>query len=224
MALLKLPSNASTILAQHHDFSRENARLPVYTLPGIAQHKDIEELCQIATESYLAGEGEGEDPTITFLSPAPVARLSPGDTVQEILDAHVASLSTSFSPGDDDSVNRQSEEPEKNQFFPFAFIVVEDSNWRINGVTVVCCHDDDDFVDEEDIPANGDFWRVDECEVSLLALVGVCRDMVLDREVWSTIDVYVGRPTRRTGSKRYLAERTGAWNLESVSSSMARWS
>jgi hypothetical protein len=224
MPRLKLPPTASAIFDQYRDFLRENAKLPVYSLPGIAQQKDIEDLCQAATESFLAGEGEGEDPAITFLAPAPATRLSPGSTVQEILDAHVEFFSPRPSAGDgeDDGVVGKSEELE-NHFFPFAFIVVEDPNWRTSGVTVVVCHDDDDFIDDEDIPESGDFWRVDECEVSLPALVGVCRDLVFDREEWSAIDVYVGRPTRRTGSKRYLAERSGAWDLGSISSGMPVW-
>jgi hypothetical protein len=221
MPLLKLPPTASAIFDQHRDFPRENSKLPVYSLPGIAQQKDIEDLCQAATESFLAGEGEGEDPAITFLAPAPATRSSPGSTVQEILDAHVAffSINSSASDGDDNSLNPQSAKPESH-FFPFAFIVLEDANWRTNGVTVVVCHDDEDDSDDERTLTG---WRVDECEVSLLALVGVCRDLVLDREEWSTIDVYVGRPTRRTGSKRYLAERSGAWDLGSISSGMPVW-
>ena len=222
MPILELPPTAPAIFDQHRDFPRENAKFPVYTLPDIASHKDIEELCQITTDLFLAGEGEGEDPTITFLAPAPASRLSPGSTVQEILDAHVELFSTSPSAGDvdgDDNVAPQSESPEKH-FFPFAFIVIEDPNWRITGVTVVYCHDDDDFSDGE-CPLTG--WRVDECEVSLLALVGVCRDLICDREEWSTIDVFVGRPTRRTGNKRYLAERSGAWDLGSISSGMPVW-
>lgn len=217
MPLLNLPSNASTILDQHQNFSRENAKLPVYTLPSIAQQHDLEELCKTATEFFLAGEGEGEDPAITFLAPAPLTRLSPGSTVQEILDAHVDSIDSTVN--DDGSVAAESEESEIH-LFPFAFIVIEDPNWRTNGVTVVCCHNEDDYSDEER-PLTG--WRVDECEVSLPALVGVCRDLVLDREEWTTIDVYVGRPTRRTGWKSYLAARLGAWDLGSVSSSMPVW-
>jgi hypothetical protein len=225
MPLLKLPPTASTIFNQHRDFSRENSKLPVYSLPGIAQGKDIEDLCQTATTFFLAGEGEGEDPAITFLAPAPATRLSPGNTVQEILDAHIASLSINYSAGDgdDNSLNPQSAKPEYH-FFPFAFIVLEDANWRANGVTVVFCHDDDDFIDDEDIPESGDLWHVDECEVSLQALAGVCRDLVCDREEWTLIENEVGRPTRRTGNRRYLAERDEAWSAESISSEMARWS
>jgi hypothetical protein len=223
MPLLELPSTATAILAQLNDFPRENAKLPVYALPGIAQLEDIEDLCQTATKTFLTGEGEGEDPTITFLAPAPATRLSPGTTVQEILDAHVVSFLTRPSTGDagdDDSVFNPRAQESKVHFFPFAFVVIEDAAWRRNGVTVVFCHDEDDVSDAEN-PLTG--WRVDECEVSLPALVGVCRDLVLDREEWSTIEVYVGRPTRRTGSGRYLAERSGAWNLEGISSSMPVW-
>lgn len=220
---LKLPPTATAILAGLNDFPRENAKLPVYTLPGIAQFEDIEELCRTATESYLTGEGEGEDPAITFLAPAPATRLSPGTTVQEILDAHVASLINSSTANRDAAAANPQTKKAENHFFPFAFIVMEDPKWRSNGVTVVFCHDDDDFIDEEDVPADGNFWRVDECEVSLQALVGVCRDLVLDREEWTTIEVCVGRPTWRTGSKRYLAERSGAWDLEGISSSMPVW-
>jgi hypothetical protein len=230
MPLLKLPPTASAIFDQHRDFLRENSELPVYSLPGIAQPKDIEDLCQAATESFLAGEGEGEDPAITFLAPAPATRLSPGSTVQEILDAHVEFFSTrpSAADGDDDHLNPQPAKPETH-FFPFAFIVLEDANWHTNGVTVVFCHDDenfddDDFTDDEDNPDSGDSWRVDECEVSLQALAGVCRDLVCDREEWTLIENEVGRPTRRTGNRRYLAERDEAWSAESISSEMARWS
>jgi len=223
MTYLKLPPNASATLAQYNDLPREGSKLLVYALPGVAKHQDIEELCQTATESYLATEGEGEDPAITFLTPAPSTRLSPGQTVQEILEAHITSL-TKSSSGDSDAVPPASRPDTAMSTFPAAFIVIEDPGWRTNGVTVVCCHDDDDFIDEEDIPANGDFWRVDECEVSLQALVGVCRDLVLDREEWSTIDVYVGRPTRRTGGERYLAERSGGWEPVSVSGCMPVWS
>jgi hypothetical protein len=223
MPHLDLPSTATAILAQLNDFPRENAKLPVYALPGTSQLEDIEELCRTTTESFFTGEGEGEDPTITFLAPAPATRLSPGSTVQGILDAHVDFFSTRSPTGDagDDNpvLNPRAEESEVH-FFPFAFVVIEDAAWRRNGVTVVFCHDEDDDSDAEN-PLTG--WRVDECEVSLPALVGVCRDLVLDREEWSTIEVYVGRPTRRTGSGRYLAERSGAWNLEGISSSMPVW-
>ena len=223
MPLLELPSTITAILAQLNDFPRENAKLPVYILPDIAQLEDIEELCQTAMETFLAGEGEGEDPTITFLAPAPATRLSPGTTVQEILEAHINSFSIKPSTGDggdDDAVFNPRAEDSEDHVFPFAFVVIEDAAWRRNGVTVVFCHDEDDEDDAEN-PLTG--WRVDECEVSLPALVGVCRDLILDREEWSTIEVYVGRPTRRTGSKRYLAERSGAWNLEGISSSMPVW-
>lgn len=41
---LKLPPTATAILAGLNDFPRENAKLPNYTLPGIAQFEDTEEL------------------------------------------------------------------------------------------------------------------------------------------------------------------------------------
>lgn len=227
MVELKLPPNGSAILAQHSDFPRAGSKLLVYALPGTANHTDIEELCQTSTEFFLANEGEGDDPAITFLTPAPASRFSPGQTVQEILDAHLESLT--IPPASKDEDNNITSHPESNpspkpsSIFPFAFIVVEDPHFRTNGVTVVFCHDDDDFIDKEDIPVDGNFWRVDECEVSLQALVGVCRDLVLDREEWTTIEVCVGRPTRRTGNQRYLAERDDGWHPESISGSMPVW-
>ena len=151
--------------------------------------------------------------------------------MQEILEAHLESLIIPAASNDGNNNSHiPSHHPESGpetglpSIFPFAFIVIEDPAWRTNGVTVVFCHDDDNFIDEEDIPSNGDFWRIDECEVSLQALVGVCRDLVLDREEWITIEACIGRPTRRTGSERYLAERSGAWNPESISGSMPVWS
>lgn len=240
MPYLKLPSTAPAILSsfQHNpNFQRSQSKLPVYSIPGIAQQNDLEALCHIDISSYLENEGEGEDPTeVSFLSPAPAACLAPGEDVQEILERHVEFFSSSQpfagdgGDGSGDGVidGSQIEEQENctSLFLPSAFIVVEDPNWLSNGVTLVFCHrEDDDKGDhhpQQNLPSTVDPWRVDECEISLPALAGVCRDLVLDLEEWSVIENCVGRPTRRTGSRRYLAERDGRWSPVGISGSMAR--
>ena len=107
-----------------------------------------------------------------------------------------------------------------NDIFPFAYVVIESPQWRRYGVTVVLLDDtfdpDDDWNDR---PPEG-WWWVDECETSVVALGGLCFDVVMEQDDWHNIKECQGRPTVRMGSARYVSTRSRSWSPPNITSEM----
>jgi hypothetical protein len=218
MPKLHLPENANRILTRIQDLNlpREGTQLLVYGLSNEITAEDVENLCQIATETYQLNDAADEHQNITFITPAPLDRRLPGRSVQEILDVHVASLeSLTNVNGGRQGINES--------IFPFAFIVLESASWRKHGATIVFLDNDyDPDNDYDDRPPEGCWW-VDECETSVFALVGFCHDLVMEEEEWSILRECQGRPTARTGSVRYVATRSRSWSPPNISGEMRTW-
>jgi hypothetical protein len=218
MPKLHLPDGANSILTRVQDLNlpRESTQLLVYGLSNDTTAEDVENLCQIATETYQLNEAADEHQDTTFITPAPLDKRLPGRSVQEILEAHVASLESLTNTNHDE---REIDETT----FPFAFIVLESPQWRKHGATIVFLDNDDDpDNDYDDRPPEGCWW-VDECETSVFALVGVCCDLVLEQVDWSNIRECQGRPTARTGSAGYMATRSRSWSPPNISREMRTW-
>lgn len=205
---LELPLGADTILEQCRSLPHEGFSLLIYGLAGVVQEEDIESLCREATAVYQANDALERYEDYTFLTPAPKNRQLPEETVQEVLDGHVELLAT--------LANDTNERQHHNDIFPFAFIVIEDQDWRKHGVTIVACHDRDIYGDDEDLG-----WRVNECETSVLSLGGFCQDLVMMEEEWHPLTVDLGRPTARTGSAEYVRTRSRTWSAPSISTLVA---
>jgi hypothetical protein len=218
MPKLHLPESANHILTRIQDLNlpREGTRLRVYGLSNEIIAEDIESLCHIATETYQLNEAADEHQNITFIKPAPLDKRLPGRTVQEILDAHVASLELPT------NLNESGQRIDETIFL-FAFIVLESPQWRNHGVTIVFLGNDyDPDNDYDDRPPESRWW-VDECETSVFALVGVCCDLVLEQDDWSVIRECQGRPTARTGSAEYVSTRSRSWSPPNISGEMRTW-
>lgn len=220
MPKLHLSEGANRILTRLQDRTppREGARLLVYSLPNVVTNEDVESLCQVATEIYQLNEAGDEYQDSTFIIPAPLNRRLPGRNVQEILDAHIASL-------DDFTHGNDANNPNDDSIFPFAFVVIESAEWRKHGATVVFlgnATDSDDDENESEQPSK-DIWWVDECEMSVVALVGVCQEIIMELDDWSIIRECQGRPTARMGDARYLSTRSRSWSPQNISSEMRRW-
>lgn len=217
MAKLHLPEGADSILRRTQQTlpQREGTKLLVYGLQDVIKNEDIEDLCQIATEMYSEEVGDDcDDPN--FIVPAPQARRLLGEDVQEVLEMHIASMKDLEIPGG-------GEEENVNNIFPSAFVVIESAQWRRHGVTVVLLDDtfdpDDDWNDR---PPEG-WWWVDECETSVVALGGLCYDMVVEQDNWHNIKECQGRPTARIGSASYVGTRSRSWSPPNISSEMRTW-
>lgn len=215
---LHLSEGADRILTpvQSRVPSREGARLLVYGLPDVVTNEDVESLCQVATEKYQSNEAGDEYQTSTFITPAPLHQRLAGRNVQELLDAHIASLEESTNGNHDNQAN---DEP----IFPFAFVVIESAEWRRHGATIVFLGNAADSDSDSNEPSSEGYWWVDECEMSLVALVGVCQEMIMELDEWSAIRECQGRPTARTGDARYLSTRARSWSPRNISSEMRRW-
>jgi hypothetical protein len=218
MPELHLPGGADHILkrVQGLSLSREGTQLLVYGLIGEITAEDVESLCHIATETYQSNEAADEHQDSTFITPAPLDRRLPGRSVQEVVDAHVASLEGLANlNGDRHGIDET--------IFPFAFVVIESAGWRKHGATVVFL--DNEYApdnDYDDRPPEGCWW-VDECETSVFALVGFCHDLVMEEEDWSILRECQGRPTARTGSARYVSTRSRSWSPPNISREMRTW-
>lgn len=205
---LELPPGADSILERCRSLPRKGTSLLIYGLAGVVQDEDIECLCREATAVYEANDALEEYQDYTFFTPAPKDLRLPGETVQGILNSHVELLANVTS--------ETNEHQHYSSIFPFAFIVIEDQNWRKHGVTIVAYHDRDIYGDDEDLG-----WRVDECETSVLSLGGFCQDLVMEEEEWHPLTVDLGRPTARTGSVEYSRTRSRTWSAPSISSLVA---
>lgn len=217
MSQLHLLQDADDILTRVQESlpHREGTKLLVYGLSGVIKNQDIEDLCHTATKVYSKEVGDDcEDPT--FVIPAPQNLRLAGSNVQEVLNKHVASL--------EDIMNVDNGQQENNiAIFPFAFVVIESTEWRRHGVTVVLLDstfDPDD--DWNDRPPEG-FWWADECETSVVALGGLCCDVVMEMDDWHNIKECQGRPTERTGSALYVSTRSRSWSPVNISTEMSRW-
>jgi hypothetical protein len=218
MPKLHLPDGANRILTRVQDLNlpRESTQLLVYGLSNDTTAEDVENLCQIATETYQLNEAADEHQDTTFITPAPLDKRLPGRSVQEILEAHVASLESLTNTNHDE---REIDETT----FPFAFIVLESPQWRKHGATIVFLDNNDDpDNDYDDRPPESSWW-VDECETSVFALVRLCCDLVLEQDDWSNIRECQGRPTARTGSAEYVATRSRSWSPPNISGEMRTW-
>jgi len=214
---LHLPQGTDDILTrvQQSYPGREGTKLLVYGLAGVISNEDIEDLCHTATEMYSKELGDGcEDPK--FIVPALQTRRLLGKDVQEVLDAHLASI--------EDLMNDHDGQQEiKDSIFPFAFVVIESPSWRRHGVTVVLLDNTfDPYDDWNDRPPEGQWW-VDETETSIVALGGLCYDVVMEQDDWHNIKECQGRPTVRTGNANYVSTRSRSWSPPNISSVMRRW-
>lgn len=217
MAKVHLPEGADDILrrAQEALPQREGTKLLVYGLQDIIKDEDVEGLCHTATEMYATELGDDcED--AQFIVPAPQTRRLHGKDVQEVLNMHIASM--------EDLVNHEDgREGNGNAVFPFAFVIVESLQWRRHGVTVVLLDNtfdpDDDWNDR---PPEG-WWWVDECETSIVALGGLCYDVVMEQDDWHNIKECQGRPTARDGSASYASTRSRSWSPPNITSEMRTW-
>jgi hypothetical protein len=217
MAKLDLPEGADDILrrVQQAHPQREGTRLLVYGLQDVIEDEDFEGFCHTATEMYaneLGGNREGAN----FIVPAPQTCRLHGKDVQEVLDMHIASMENLVNDQD----GREGNGP---AIFPFAFVVIESPQWRRHGVTVVLLDNtfdpDDDWNDR---PPEGCWW-VDECETSVVALGGLCYDVVAEQDDWHNIKECQGRPTVRDGSASYVSMRSRSWSPPNISSEMRTW-
>ena len=217
MAKLHLPERADDILTrtQQSHPNREGTKLLVYGLSDEITDEDIEGLCHTAVEIYSKEIGDDcEDPK--FIVPAPQTTRLVGKDMQAVLDAHVSSI-------EDIMDGNGGQQENKDQIFPFAFMVIESPQWRRHGVTVVLLDktfDPDD--DWNDRPPEG-WWWVDECETSVVVLGGFCYDVVMEQDDWHNIKECQGRPTARVGSAEYVNTRSRSWSPPNISSEMRTW-
>lgn len=207
--VLKLPPGADNVLERCRALFQEGTSLLIYGLAGVVQNGDIEGLCAEATAVYQTNDAIEEYQYHTFMTSAPKDRRCVGRNVQEVLDDHFEFLAGLT----DDTGERQ----QSTEIFPFAFVVIEDRDWRKHGVTMVYCNDQDIYDDGKD---SG--WKVDECETSVLSLGGFCQDLVMEEEDWHPLTVDLGRPTTRTGCEEYLRTRSRSWSPQGISSRIAR--
>lgn len=205
---LELPPGADSILGQCRSLPNKGTGLLIYGLAGVVQEEDIEHLCREATAVYEANDALEEFQDYAFLTPTTKDQRLPGESAQEVLISHVELLAN--------LTIDTNEHQYYSSIFPFAFVVIEDQNWRKHGVTIVAFHDRDIYGDNEDLG-----WRVNECETSVLALGGFCQDLVMEEEEWHPLTVNMGRPTARTGSVEYLRTRSRTWSAPSISSVVA---
>jgi hypothetical protein len=214
---LHLPEGVDDILTRVQQLhpNHEGTKLLVYGLADVIKNEDIEDLCHTATEIYSKELGDDCE-NAKFIVPAPQTTRLLGIDVQEVLNAHVASM--------EDLANSNESQQEHNPpIFPFAFVVIESPEWRRHGVTVVLLDNtfdpDDDWNDR---PPEG-FWWTDECETSVVALGGLCCDVVMEQDDWHNIKECQGRPTVRTGNANYVSTRSRSWSPPNISSEMRRW-
>ena len=215
--VLHLPEGADDILSRVQQLlpEREGTKLLVYGLKDVIKDKDIEELCHTATEIYSREVGDDcNDPK--FIIPAPQTRRIVGADVQEILNAHVASI-------EDLTTGNDNQQEHNVPIFPFAFVVIESPEWRRHGVTVVLLDNTfDPYDDWNDRPPEGCWWT-DECETSVVALGGFCYDVVMEQDDWHNIKECQGRPTTRTGNANSVSTRSRSWSPPNITSEMRRW-
>lgn len=208
--LLRLPAGADRIFDQCRSLPRQDTKLLVYGLAGSAgnlQDQDIERLCSEATALYQANEADDEYEGQTFIMPAPKDHRFPGATVQEIVDHHVAFVS--------DIINNAGERQSTSNIFPYAFVVIEEAEWRKHGVTIVFCDDNHVFLHDEDGEETG--WKLDECETNVLALGGFCQELVMDEDDWHSLLNNLGRPTARNWPPELVNNRPRAWSPRRIS-------
>lgn len=217
MAKLHLPAGADDILrrVQQSLPQREGTKLLVYGLEDLINDQDVEALCHTAAEMYAEELGDNcED--ANFIVPAPQTFRLRGKDVQEALNMHIALT-------EDLAIHGGGEEGNGNTIFPFAFVVIESTQWHRHGVTVVVLDNtfdpDDDWNDR---PPEG-WWWVDECETSVVALGGLCYDVIMEQDDWHNIKECQGRPTVRVGSESYVSTRSRSWSPPNISSEMRTW-
>jgi hypothetical protein len=217
MVKLHLPEGADDILRRVQQAlpQREGTKLLVYGLQDVVENEDIEGLCHTATEMYANELGDDREDA-NFIVPAEQTRRLRGKDVQEVLNMHIASMEDL---ADDDD----GEERNGITIFPFAFVVIESPQWRRHGVTVVLL--DNTFDPDDDWnhrPPEG-WWLVDECETSIVALGGLCYDVVMEQDDWHNIKECQGRPTAREGSASYVSTRSRSWSPPNITSEMRTW-
>ena len=217
MAKLHLPEGADNILRRTQQIlpQREGTKLLVYGLQYVINNEDIEGLCRTATEMYSSEVGEDfKDPI--FIVAAPQTRRLLGKDVQEVLNIHITSMGNLANPD-------HGEEGNGSDIFPFAFVVIESPHRRRHGVTVVLLDNtfdpDDDWNNR---PPEG-WWWVDECETSVVALGGLCYDVVMEQDDWHNIKECQGRPTVRVGNESYVSTRSRSWSPPNITSEMRTW-
>ena len=217
MAKLHLPEGADEILHRVREafLQHEGTKLLVYGLHDVVGRADIDGLCQTATETYAKEVGDDcEDPN--FIVPAPEPRCHHGRDVHEILNMHITSMG-------DLATHGNGEEGNGNAIFPFAFVVIESPQWRRHGVTVVLLDNTFDSDDDwDDRPPEGRWW-VDECETSVVALGGLCYDVITESDDWHNVKECQGRPTARAVDVTYVGTRARSWSPPNISSEMRTW-
>jgi len=217
MAKLHLPEGADDILRRVQEAlpQRESNKLLVYGLQDVVHYEGIEGLCHTAAEMYASELGDDYEEA-NFIVPAPRTGRLCGKDVQEVLNMHIASIEILANCN-------YCEEENGNAIFPFAFVVIESPQWRRHGVTVVLL--DNTFDPDDDLndrPPEGCWW-VDECETSVMALGGLCYDVVMEQDDWHNIKERQGRPTAREGSASYVSTRSRSWSPSNITSEMRTW-
>lgn len=217
MAKLHLPEGSDAILRRVQEAfpQREGTKHLVYGLKDAVENEDIEGLCHAATEMYANELGDDcED--ANFIIPAPQTHRLNGKDVQEVLNMHISSM-------EDLAKNQDGIEGNGNAIFPFAFVVIESSKWRRHGVTVVLLDNAFDPDDDWNDRPPEDWWWADECETSVVALGGLCHDVLTEQDDWHNIKECQGRPTARAGSASYVSTRSRSWSPPNITSEMRTW-